>query len=168
MSLIRYPLRKRDVKNLLEEFSRIFGNEIRGIFGSKPKIEVAKISRGEIFIVNDKPVLLKVEGTIIPALTFSPLINVLPKAIVDMGAVPHICNGADVMVPGIVEIEGQFREGDSVAVLDEKHRKAISVTRALMHSDAIKLLKRGKALKNLHYVGDGFWKTIKTLQKRKS
>lgn len=168
MNLTRFPLKKRDVKNLLEELSGVFGDEIKRIFGSKPRVEVARIPHGEILIVNDNPALLKIEGTTIPALTFAPLIKTLPKVVVDMGAVPHICNGADVMVPGIVEIEGEFKEGAPVIVLDEKHRKAISVTKALMHSDVIKVLKRGKALKNLHYVGDDFWKVIKTLQKRKS
>lgn len=164
MSLIRYSLKKRDVKNLLEELSKIFGNEVMRIFGSRPKIESAKVSHGEILIINNSPALLRVEGIIIPTLAFYPLIEILPKVVVDMGAVPHICNGADVMAPGIVRIEGEFREGEPVIVLDEKHGKAIAVTRALIRSDIIGTLKHGRVLKNLHYVGDAFWEAMKAFR----
>jgi PUA domain protein len=161
----RFFLKEKDAKNLLKETSKIFGD---ALFEVKPKIEVAEIPRGEIFIVNGRPVLIRYEGGLVPALTFEDLISNLPKVIVDMGAIPHICNGADIMAPGIVGIEGKFKEGSLAAVLDEKHKKTIAVAKALVSSEEIRGLKHGKALKNLHYVGDSFWEVIKIFQRRSS
>jgi len=159
----RFFLKEKDAKSLLREISEIFGDTF---FGAKPKIEVAEVPRGEIFIVNGRPALIRCEGSLMPALTFEELISDLPKVIVDMGAIPYVCNGADIMAPGIVGIEGEFKEGSLTAVLDEKHRKAIAVAKALFSSEEIRGLKHGKALKNLHYVGDSFWEVIKIFQKR--
>lgn len=162
----RFFLKEKDAKNLLKEMSEIFG---AGLFGdvAKQKIEVAEIPEGEIFIINDKPALIRCDGILMPALTFQDLISILPKVIVDMGAIPHICNGADIMAPGIVRVEGEFKEGSLTVVLDEKHGKAIAVAKALVGSEEIKGLKHGRALKNLHYVGDAFWEAINMFQKRK-
>ncbi|MBS7634630.1 DUF1947 domain-containing protein [Candidatus Bathyarchaeota archaeon] len=162
----RFFLKEKDAKNLLKEISEIFGAGLFGV-GAKPKVEVAEIPPGEIFIINDKPALIRCDGVLMPALTFEDLISILPKVIVDMGAIPHICNGADIMAPGIVRVEGKFKEGSFTAVLDEKHGKAIAVAKALLGSEEIKRLKHGKALKNLHYVGDAFWEAINTFQKRR-
>lgn len=163
----RFFLKEKDAKNFLKEMLEIFGAGLSGL-GAKPKIEVAEVSPGEIFIINDKPALIRCEGVLIPALTFEGLINSLPKVIVDMGAVPHICNGADIMAPGIVGVEGEFKEGSIIVVLDEKHKKAIAVAKALVGSWEIKRLRHGRVLKNLHYVGDEFWEAITMFQKRKS
>jgi predicted RNA-binding protein (TIGR00451 family) len=37
-----------------------------------------------------------------------------------MGAVPHICNGADIMAPGIVKVEREFQARAMAVVVDEK------------------------------------------------
>ncbi len=161
----RFFLKEKDAKNLLREISEIFGAGLFGV-GAKPKVEVAEVPRGEIFMIDNKPALIRFEGVLMPALTFEDLINSLPKVIVDMGAIPHVCNGADIMAPGIVKVEGEFREGSLIAVLDEKYRKSIAVAKALVGSEEIKRLRHGKVLKNLHYVGDVFWEAIAMFQKR--
>ena len=78
-----------------------------------------------------------------------------------MGAVSHICNGADVMAPGIVRIEGQFDVDDFVLVLDERHSKPLAIGSALLDSQTAKQTKHGKTAKNLHYVGDKLWNALK-------
>ncbi|MEM1507216.1 MAG: DUF1947 domain-containing protein [Candidatus Bathyarchaeia archaeon] len=165
----RYLLRESERKEFLREVSGKFGINHESLFGSKPKVEVIEVSEGKIFAVNSKPLLLESKGMFIPTLVFEDLIHRLPKVVVDMGAVPHICNGADVMAPGIVRVEGEFREGDLVLVLDEKHGRVIAVTRALLDSRSLKTVESGKVLKNLHYVGDTAWRVIMDIfQKRKS
>jgi len=164
----RYMMRESEKKGFLKEISKIFNIDLETIFGYKPKIEIIEVDKAKIFVVNDKPILVEFKDTIMPTLLFDDLINRLPKVVVDMGAVPHICNGADIMAPGIVRIHGEFREGDLVLVLDEKYGKAIAIAKAMLSSGNLIDLRRGKVLKNIHYVGDSIWKAIDALWKRKS
>ncbi|ENN96481.1 RNA-binding protein [Methanocaldococcus villosus KIN24-T80] len=60
------------------------------------------------------------------------------------------------MVPGIKEVDN-FNKGDVVFVLDEVHKKPICVGIALMSHEEIKNSEKGKAIKNIHYVGDKIW-----------
>lgn len=77
---------------------------------------------------------------------------------VDMGAVPFVYNGADVMAPGIVEADPAIRPGDFVWVRDEKNRRPLAVGRAIMDGPAMAREERGKALETLHHVGDDLWR----------
>ena len=79
-----------------------------------------------------------------------------------MGAVPHICNGADVMAPGIIDIDGEFEEKALVTVIDERNRRPIAIAQALVSSEDARIARKGKVFKNLHYVGDEIWNIIMT------
>jgi len=86
----------------------------------------------------------------------------LPRIVVDMGAVPHVVNGAQVMRPGIRELNGAFGKGELVVIVDEKFGKAIALGVAEMDSTTMKQMSNGKAVMNVHYVGDSFWTTFGT------
>ncbi|MEM2341064.1 MAG: DUF1947 domain-containing protein [Candidatus Bathyarchaeia archaeon] len=165
MSIIkrRYSLRESERKDLSRRLSEKFAGVFKRILEEKPKIEVVEAREGRIILINGKPLLIDVGGDLIPTLFSEEAIRSLPKVIVNMGAVPHICDGADIMAPGVVKIEGEFKEGDLAIVLDERYGKAIAVVRALKKSEDIKALKHGRILENLHYVGDSYWKIIKEL-----
>jgi PUA domain protein len=77
-----------------------------------------------------------------------------------MGAIPYVCNGADVMAPGITDMIGEFEEGDIVVVRDVRHNKALAVGKAMRTSREIMDSKKGKVIRNLHYVGDRLWDAI--------
>ncbi len=131
----------------------------------KHNVEVLELETGEkVYIVDKVPLLVEVgDGRIVPCLVAVHRYGIkfgLPKVVVDMGAVPHILNGADVMRPGIVRIEGEFGKDSLVFVVDEKYGKEIAVCVALYSSGEIASLKRGKVLKNLHYINDRVWKVV--------
>ena len=84
----------------------------------------------------------------------------IPRVVVDLGAVKPIASGADVMGPGIKEVEGSFNPGDLVAVVDEKIRAVIALGIAQRSSDEAK--ERGKTIKNIHHAGDTIWKAVAT------
>lgn len=84
----------------------------------------------------------------------------LPSMIVDMGAVPHIVNGADVMRPGVREFQGDFRKGDLVVVRDERHHKPLAIAISLEDSEKCKEMRRGKVAENIHHVDDRIWKLV--------
>src|SRR5207249_9918369 len=85
----------------------------------------------------------------------------MPRITVDMGAVPHVVGGADIMAPGIRKVEGTFREKELVVIVDEKHGKVLSVGRSLLGSDALDATKKGKVIVNIHYCSVLGWETIK-------
>jgi len=51
---------------------------------------------------------------------FESFLDGLPKVYIKDSAVDAVCHGADVAVPGIVRIEGEFSKSDTVAVLTLK------------------------------------------------
>ncbi len=77
---------------------------------------------------------------------------------VDMGAVPYLYNGADVMAPGITEADPDISEGDLVWVRDERNFRPLVVGRALVSGEQMVASRKGKAVKTIHYVGDSLWK----------
>lgn len=79
------------------------------------------------------------------------------QIVVDRGAVGPLCNGADVMAPGVVAADPNLRPGEPLVVREETHRKAIAIGRALMEGSAM-VRGRGKAAENLHWVGDELWR----------
>ncbi len=77
---------------------------------------------------------------------------------VDMGAVPYVYNGADVMAPGIVDADPGIRPGDLVWVRDEKNGRPLAIGRAIMDGPTMAREEHGKAVETLHYVGDDLWR----------
>ena len=158
--LKRYSLRKREARAVLEELSTM-GLELPT--SARRRVEVVEAGRIKLFLVDGRPLMAEEAGRRFPLLTAPELLRSLPSLVVDMGAVPHICNGADVMAPGVVEVRSEFKPGSIVAVLDEKHGKAIALGEALFGSEEIKGMERGKVLINLHYVGDRIWRLAKSI-----
>ena len=129
------------------------------------KIQVERIvleDKTELFLIEGHPWLISTREVTFPAL--SALLEktvTLPEVVVDMGAVPHIANGADVMAPGIVEIISELAPDDFVVIIDEKNLTPIAIGRMLMSGSEIQKLRKGRAIKTLHYVGDHLWNLLK-------
>jgi PUA domain protein len=159
----RYFLKDKEAKLLLNKASERIGVDLKQILSPKVNVELVETEFAEIYLFNGKPLLAKNEEEIFPTLVFSEFLNSAPKVVVDMGAVPYICNGADIMAPGIVRFEGQFRRGDFVLVVDEKYGKPLAVGEALFDIDEAKKAKQGVVVKNVHFAGDRIWNFIKRL-----
>jgi len=114
----------------------------------------------KVYYLEGVPVLVGLpDGKLVPFLTAVERFNLpLPKVVVDIGAVKPIASGADVMGPGVKEVEGSFREGDLVAVVDERLRAVIAVGIALRPSGEAR--ERGKTIKNIHHAGDALWRAV--------
>lgn len=98
---------------------------------------------------------------VIPVLVNTVSLRGLPHIVVDMGAVPHVASGADVMAPGIRRVEGEFPASSLLVIVDEKYGKPLAVGRALVDSPTMGATRKGKVVKNLHYVGDQIWDLVK-------
>lgn len=159
----RYFLKEKKVQALLEEASKTLKIDMKKVCGSKPKVELVKTDLGEILIINGKPSLFKIGQALYPTLLFEEVLVSMPKVVVDMGAVRHVCNGANVMAPGVVRFEGKFNKGDLVVVIEEKYGKPLVVGEILYNDEEAVKVKQGIVVKNIHFVGDKIWKIFKEL-----
>ncbi len=160
MSEIRVRKRKRfrekELKALAEALSSSTGVEV---LAPKDTVDVAQGPDCELVFVNNVIEAMVHEGK--PFLTIRGLLRhqaTKHYVTVDMGAVPYVANGADVMSPGIVEVDPEVKEGDMVWIRDVTHKRPLAVGKALVSAEVMSNKTPGKAIKNLHFVGDRIWK----------
>lgn len=158
----RIPLREKDARTILKTIClRLQLSE--DALGSKPHVEKVQVRDEELILVDGKPILLKKREQIVPTLRFDMALERLARVVVDMGAVPHICNGADVMVKGIRSVDRDFVRGALVVIVDETYGKPLAIGEALVDSSSIREMEKGKVICNLHFVGDDVWNAMKTI-----
>ncbi len=159
---LRHFLKDREAKVLLGEVSSGLGVDLASVLHGKIGLEEVKLDFGEVFLVGGRPLLFKVAGgRVFPTLLFSEFFGLAPRVVVDMGAVPYVCKGADVMRPGVVRFEGDFKVGSCVFVVDVKFGKALAVGEATLDKNAAECAKQGIVVRNVHYVGDKVWSFLK-------
>ncbi len=157
-------LRKKEVQKLIQEIKLNDNLPLDNDLEKKSYIEVTKLSSGFIvYLVNGNPSYVKINNRLIPFLNNEKIVNLLSKITVDMGAIPYICNGADVMAPGVVNVSGEFNCDTLVTIVDEKHGKAIALGITVLSSKDIRNAEKGKVVNVLHYVGDKIWYYVKDL-----
>ena len=157
----RHFLREKEANQLLNEFSQKLNIDLKPLLGAKAQIEEAESPAAKMFFLNNKPLLALFNNTLVPTLIHEEITSKFPKIVVNMGAVPHICNGADLMVPGVVRIEKEYKTNDYVVIVDEQHKKPLAVVTALTDSSTVRNMQHGKIAKNVHYVGDNLWIQLK-------
>lgn len=152
----RKRLRQKEAKALSDELSGIMGNPV---FGGDDNIDTAEALDLGLIIVDNEIVGLVHEGK--PFLSIRGIIKYGASkrhVTVDMGAVPFVTNGADIMGPGIIGCDPGIEEGDMVWIRDENHAVPIAIGVALRGAAELAQKKGGKAVGSLHNVGDKLWK----------
>ena len=163
----RYQIRKDERKLLLKTVLDRIGVDIDAAFGSKPQVEVMEGQKLRIYVVNGRPLIAESRGDVFPTLLYEEQLSRQPKVVVDIGAVPYVCNKADIMGPGITEIQGNFRPKDLVTVLDIKNKRPIAVAEAIYDSETSAKTRKGKLFRNVHCVGDEVWAAVKDVGKER-
>ncbi len=139
----------------------------RDLVGASVKVFVERIvleNKVELFLIEGRLWLVRTREKIFPALhALLDGVVTLPQVVVDIGAVPHIANGADVMGPGIVSADDSIRQGDIVVILDQKNQMPLAVGQAIFSADKMKARSKGRAVTVLMYVGDWLWELMKNL-----
>lgn len=151
----RHQLKNRDVRDL---FAVLRLRYTGTIFDEKKCFETGLLGDFQVFLVDNDIDFFMVNNTMF--FTLRGIAKYQPaegRVVVDMGAVVFVVKGADIMAPGIVDADSTIKEGDFVWVCDEKHHKPLAVGIALMTGEAMKKSKTGKAIRNIHYVGDELW-----------
>lgn len=145
----RTPLRSKDANKELERYNITISK--------KDPVELIE-DKFKIILINKKPSFFYFDNQVVPTLKFLQENNLLKKITIDMGAVKFIVNGADVMRPGIVEIETGILKDELVSIIDKNNKKTLAIGIALFSSEEMKSMSSGKVIKNIHYVGDELWR----------
>ncbi|HYB84344.1 MAG TPA: PUA domain-containing protein [archaeon] len=151
-------LKDREVKALLREFMRTYPNV--ELSESAKEFDEVAVGVDMVYFVDGVPLIVRTKFGLLPSLKFTHAINSLPRIIVDMGAVAHIANGADVMRPGIKDVRGDFGRGGLVVIADERFGKPIALGVAEVDSTEMRGVSKGKVIRSVHYVGDELWKNF--------
>ncbi len=154
-------LSKRDSMKFLERLSKL--NWASEIMGKRIK-NVFQLAGEDFKIYKVGEYLLAEVGEIIfPTLHEEynrELLDSFPSLVVDMGAVPHIARGADIMRPGVRGFRGFFSEGNLLLIRDEKNLRPISISLALKNLEECQAMEKGKIAKNIHHVNDKIWELV--------
>jgi len=159
----RYFLRNKDIKLLLNKIKSMYPKLYEQIvMVNDIKIEYLSIDSISVYVLNNKPILIEMGDKLYPTINILNRVKeCLPKIVVDQGAIPHIINGADVMAPGISQIIGDFKENSIVQIVEKSHNMVIAIGVSIFSSDAIRNMRRGKVIINIHHVNDKLWETLK-------
>ena len=153
----RKRMRSKEVRALASELEGVLGVPV---FTEEDGVDMAESSDFDLIFVKGDILGLVRDGK--PFLTIRGILKYKPvsRAVtVDMGAVPFVTNGADVMGPGITEADPAISEGDMVWIRDARNGVPLAVGVALRSGEALASKEPGKAIKTIHYVGDKLWKT---------
>ncbi len=124
---------------------------------------VHEVEPGGKIITGGGLVILHVDGQYLPFLTQDELLRRFPQVTVDMGAVRFMCNGANVMRPGI-KAHSEFQRDEVVCIVDESQHRFLAVGLSVVSSVELDSMESGKVVRNIHYISDKFWEAGKTIR----
>ena len=113
---------KTETSDVLNQVSKKWNREIPKI----KNIKVHYVDDTSQILVGDNFKVLRLENEFIPFLTESKLLENFPNVMVDMGAVKFMCNGANVMRPGI-KSHTEFSKDEIVCIVEESQQKFLAV-----------------------------------------
>ncbi|MEC7711487.1 MAG: PUA domain-containing protein [Thermoproteota archaeon] len=149
---------KSETSEILNTVSKLWNKDV-------PKIKNLKShyldNDSEILIGGDLKII-RIGEEYLPFLTELKLLDTFPNVTVDMGAVKFMCNGANVMRPGIKNYS-EFSKDEIVCVVEESQNKFLAVGKSLVDSSEMEQISKGEIIKNLHYISDKFWEISKTI-----
>ena len=149
----RHVLRKKDAKKLLDELEQTLSCTLH-----PGTVEIVKTPPYEFLLFDGSPDALIITNHIF--LSLHGLVKYHPSkrwVTVDMGAVSHIANGADVMSPGIIDADTNIQPDDLVWIQDEKNNHPLALGISLMTGEEMMHTQQGKAVRVIHHVGDDMW-----------
>ena len=147
------PISKSESVQTLRDIASQWGTE-------PPKTKnlmVYHITDDVLYIAGEDLKALKIGKTYVPFLTDTIALGKFPRIIVDMGAVKFVCNGANVMRPGITKFSGEFKEGDIVCITEESRNTFLAVGIGLSEQEALDMATKAvhSATMRDSFSGDG-------------
>jgi len=156
-----FTLSKRESREILGKIEQTW--PFKSNLSRNETVKVAEIEEGKRLFIFPSWIAIDLDGRILPFLGSQELLKSFPAVVVDPGAISHICKGADIMRPGILVAEGEFDAGDIVCVKEQRYQKFIAVGGALLTKEDAIAISKGPVIKNMHYVGDVYWESAKSM-----
>lgn len=153
----RSRMRRKEVAALAERLADAWAPP-EGLFDEEATVDAADFEGRPVYLMEHEAIAFEHEGK--AALSVRGLLRWgagRAKVTVDMGAVRHVTNGADVMTPGVTEADPDIEPGDLVWVADETHGKPLGVGEALVSGRELGAMDQGRGVASLHYLGDKMW-----------
>jgi PUA domain protein len=147
---------KSDTADVLKEIAQQWKIEIPKI----KNLKIYELENSAAIIAGDGLVALKIGQSYLPFLSDTETLKKFPSVTVDMGAVRFMCNGANVMRPGIRNFS-EFEKGGLICIIEESQKKFLAVGRALVSSKEMSTMSKGVVVENLHYISDTYWEIKK-------
>ena len=151
----RHRLRQKEIRQLAGSIEAAMGTDC---FGEGDTVDMGEVPGFEVVFVGGKIMAVVSDGE--PFLTIRGIMRygaTRRYVTVDMGAVRFVANGADIMGPGVVDVDPGISEGDMVWIRDETHKRPLAIGRAMVPGSEMASKPKGKVIKSLHFVGDKLW-----------
>lgn len=155
-----HNISKSDISEVTDKMTKQWHIEI-------PKAKtliIHELDDNASLITGDSITAIQIGETYLPFLSETGLLEKFPKAVVDAGAIKFVCNGANVMRPGIKKFT-EFQKDDIICVVEEVHNKFLAIGKALVSSIEMATISKGEVVKNLHYISDKYWEAAKLIKK---
>jgi predicted RNA-binding protein (TIGR00451 family) len=155
-----HNISKSDISEVIDKMTKQWHIEI-------PKAKtlvIHELDDNTSLITGDSITSIRLGDIYLPFLSETGLLEKFPKAIVDAGAIKFVCNGANVMRPGIKKFT-EFQKDDIICVVEEVHNKFLAIGKALVSSVEMETISKGEVIKNLHYISDKYWEAAKLIKK---
>ncbi len=156
-----HSLSKREVHDITGQISKSWPTNS---VGAIKNLQAYVIDGNKRLLVGNNLVAIQLApDLVIPHLTQHDLLDHFASVQVDMNAVKFVCNGANIMRPGITDFT-TFKESEIVLVKDQTHKKELAVCISLVNDVTGRKMERGVVLNNIHHIGDVYWETKKTIR----
>lgn len=151
----KWVLSRRDSAEMVHRIESSLGKALN--LPKSAQAECAEPEEGVVFVNLDILTFVKTEDRFVPFLGSPKVLELFPSAVVDVGAIRFLLNGADIMRPGIRKFDDWGSPGAIVVVKEEKKGRAIAIGLSTVSGSEASAMTKGSCLKNLHYVGDRYW-----------
>ena len=156
-----HSLSKREVHDITGQISKSWPTNS---VGAIKNLQAYVIDGNKRLLVGNNLVAIQLAPDfVIPHLTQHDLLDHFASVQVDMNAVKFVCNGANIMRPGITDFTS-FKESEIVLVKDQTHKKELAVCVSLVDAVTGRKMEKGVVLNNIHHIGDVYWETKKTIR----
>lgn len=155
-----HNLSKSDISLVIDKMTQQWHVELP----KSKTLVIHELDDDSSLITGDSMTAIQIGETYLPFLSETKLLERFPKAVVDTGAIKFVCNGANVMRPGIKQFT-EFQKDDIICVVEEAHNKFLAVGKALVPSSEMPGITKGEVVKNLHYISDKYWEAAKLIKK---
>jgi PUA-domain protein len=154
----RHLLKKKEQRQEIDSIESDLGTTVTAL-DAKTQLESGILDDGSrVLLLDGKILFFEHEKRMFPTLR-SVLENIisLPQVTVDMGAVKYVVNGADIMRPGITQVDDGIEAGSIVAVVDERHGKPLAIGVSTLSTEDLRATNTGKVILSVHYINDPLW-----------